>query len=596
MLLSLHVLGQEDSCAVEFYYEQIDTTVFHFEAVSDPDTGNFAWTFGDGMTTTGSSPVHNFDSANTFEVCVEYTDSVDGCTASWCDTVYSGAGFCYADFYAEQDTNALAWTFYPDPDGLPPYDFEWFVNDSLITSDSIMNYTFSDFGTSVVCLSVTTNTGCVDTACHVISIPPDTCSVNYTVSIEGNTAQFNAEVYGAGPFSYAWYVNAAPEGTSEELIYPFPEEGAYDVCIEVTTNSDCQASYCDVFTYTAPDTCAADFMAVPDGLSCEFIALPGGSFPYAYAWYIEDTLAGTDSIIGVEFPESGGYKICLEIEDSTGCLAEFCDTVFVEAPPDTCSVSFTWQLSELSGTFEANVSGESPYDFSWFVDGNEVGGIPGTQQMQYTFPAQDTFNVCVEVETGTGCVAEYCEEISTYQDDTTYYLSGNVWQDGNYLSGGIITCYLVPEMQATGNAFIESGTYMLEGLQPGNYKLKSHSDDEAFADTYFGNTTEESEAAIIVLQGNTWDVDIVMQSASEIDAMNQHDFAVWPNPFKDKIWIQMPGAGTGQMVVYNAVGDNIFSRPINEKEIVNLPHVPHGLYVIEVTARDRIFRKEIMRY
>jgi len=83
-------------CNAYFTY-QVNNANVHFHAISSSNTTTtlFAWDFGDGNTSGIPNPVHSYLNYGTYTVCLTVTDSLSGCTDTFCQqiTVGNSGGF-----------------------------------------------------------------------------------------------------------------------------------------------------------------------------------------------------------------------------------------------------------------------------------------------------------------------------------------------------------------------------------------------------------------------------------------------------------------------------------------------------------------------
>ncbi len=78
-------------CNAQFYHyaNPHDPDSVHFYPATNGSTARYAWTFGDGTTSTVKAPWHHYAAYGTYIVCLTVTDTTAGgvCTDTKCDTV-----------------------------------------------------------------------------------------------------------------------------------------------------------------------------------------------------------------------------------------------------------------------------------------------------------------------------------------------------------------------------------------------------------------------------------------------------------------------------------------------------------------------------
>ena len=158
---------------------------------TDYSAGNivsWAWSFGDGTTSTLQNPSHIFYSPGFYTICLTVTDSNGfNCSYNYCETNYidtawwgnspwGNGNYCDAQFYAMQDSTVPGMVYIVDLSYGSNLYYTWtFVsNDGTINQTISSQYpflTFNQFGCFNVCLTVTDTMGnCQDSYCDSICV------------------------------------------------------------------------------------------------------------------------------------------------------------------------------------------------------------------------------------------------------------------------------------------------------------------------------------------------------------------------------------------------------------------------------------------
>jgi len=502
--------AQGDSCFVEFTYQQMDPYLFQFQSFSVPDSTNYFWNFGNGESSDNPNPLHDYSSPGIYEVCLSIYDSVSGCDAVYCDSLFVGPDTCQVDFMVEYSAEEQEYGFYPVADGMPPYAYTWYVDGNPVSSDSVLFYQFNEPGTHSVCIELETSTGCVAEHCEDVFVEEPPCGVSYNLEIVDEYYLFTALPDGQEPFFYTWYLNSEPVGDSAQLELGFGEEG----------------------------------------------------------W----------------------YSVCIEAEDANGCMSEYCDSFFVELP-DTCSVEFEYSLEEFTAQFDALVSGEAPIGYLWTIDDVPVST---TDSLNYEFPVNGEYEICLSIETITGCTGTYCETISIdATNGSGYLLSGSV----SPLEAGMdvsLECYRGSTEAVFASVMTSKGSFDFENLPAGDYYLRAVPSGENFNPTWFGNTTLATEAEKISLDGNTWDVDIFLQTSAVNGLLSQNVFSIYPNPFAERLVLKNNSSQAILYRIYDARGQLMMVGICSANKRLKTSALNSGMYILEIRTNGRTFHQKII--
>ena len=85
-------------------------------------------------------------------------------------------------------------------------------------------------------------------------------------------------------------------------------------------------------------------------------------------------------------------------------------------------------------------------------------------------------------------------------------------------------------------------------------------------------------------------------AVSTNNAFNEDYFSIYPNPVDDKIFIQTNSPFNGEIIIYNANGQLMYSRKINNSSIIeiNSLNLPNGLYYTSLLSKGLSYNKKII--
>jgi hypothetical protein len=307
--------------------------------------------------------------------------------------------------------------------GTSPYTYQWYVNGTAVTGATLSSWTFtpSYSGFYDVYANVTDNTGFVaESNVALVTVnPPPLVSVSPTpvVMDVGQSQLFTSAVTGgASPYSYQWYVNAAPVSGASSPTWTFKpaSQGVYAVYVNITdlTGAVTASATVSVTVNGQPSVSILPTSIVLDvGQSQTFTSnVTGGTSPYSYQWFMNGSMVASTNSSSWAFTPSlpGSYiEIYVEITDSNGTQATSnIANVNVNASP-SLSISPSSSAIPLgqSQTFNSTVSGgTSPYSYQWFLNGTAVSGAYFSE-WTFTPTSQGSYTIYANVTDSNGVQA-----------------------------------------------------------------------------------------------------------------------------------------------------------------------------------------------
>ncbi|HEY8257099.1 MAG TPA: PKD domain-containing protein [Gemmatimonadales bacterium] len=166
----------------------LDCTFTDLSSDTDGSVDGYAWTFGDGGTSTSQNPVHSFAAANTYDVTLTVTDN-DGDATSKTKQVTVTApapGGPTADF--DISCNSLDCTFTDASTG-NVVSWAWSFTDGFTATTQDVSHTFTASGvaTHTATLIVTDNNGLTSTKATEFTVSP---AATLQCADAGNPNQF----------------------------------------------------------------------------------------------------------------------------------------------------------------------------------------------------------------------------------------------------------------------------------------------------------------------------------------------------------------------------------------------------------------------
>jgi len=229
-------------CQAMFAWFPEDLTVM-FNDLSSGSPDIYSWDFGDGTVSNEQNPVHTWQQAGTYSVCLSIFNSLTLCESTYCDFINVGNTLpdCIAD-YAYQQLEGNTYSFTNLSTGLID-DVIWdFGDGSPFSHETNPVHTWEQAGIYHVCLAVISNyTGCQDVRCLNITVGDtiSACQAAFSVrfdSIPGNINHywFIDESSGQNISSWYWDFGDGTISFLQHTEHTFAQGGTYNVCLSVS--------------------------------------------------------------------------------------------------------------------------------------------------------------------------------------------------------------------------------------------------------------------------------------------------------------------------------------------------------------------------
>jgi len=414
-------------CSADFVSNPDIAGGFHFYGQSVGTGLSYAWDFGDGNTSTLSTPYHAYANPGTYSVCLTI-DNGNGCIDTYCDSVTTAnASACsplFTQLYHLGTTVHLSYV--PNASFITTL-YSWDFGDGSIASGQIVNHTYTAPGTYLVCITANdVSTGCIATYCDSVVVSNsqgvggssgsgNNCQANFSSSLDIAGSYYFYDFSVGSGLSYAWNFGDGDTSTLANPYHTYANPGTYSVCLTIDDGNGCIDTYCDslVVSNTTP-TCNAIFTQLP--LSGATVTLFGsGSIgsTYVHSWDFGDGNTGSGASVNHTYAASGTYYVCYTVSNATiGCTDTYCDSVVVNGgasggPP--CDAEF-FTIIDPNGLVDfINDSFGSGLAYAWdFGDGHTSTDF----EPYHAYANPGTYFVCLTVNNGSGCVDTYCDSVA----------------------------------------------------------------------------------------------------------------------------------------------------------------------------------------
>ncbi len=304
----------------------------------------YQWNFGDGMTDSIPSPVHQFSTAGDFPVSLNIT-SLFECKDSISKTLEikpsPGVDFSHSILCASKQTqfNDLSIT----SPIFPIINWNWNFGDGITSILSNPIHIYSDTGTYVVSLTAQSLNGCRQTKTDTVIVypSPQTYFLNDTICAKTMNQFTDSTVLTNDSISnWFWYIDNSLQSTDQNPQFYFQNTGTYLISLIAQSSHQCRDSISKTITvFAAP---SSDFSFYPE------IGTPNYSLSFTtdsdliYDWDFGDNFSSTEQNPQHLFTDSGSYTVTLITTNSFECHDTTEKTILIVNPVyDIAIINFT---------------------------------------------------------------------------------------------------------------------------------------------------------------------------------------------------------------------------------------------------------------
>ncbi len=378
-------------------------------------TMTYSWRFGDGGTSTLTTPVHSYALEGSYTVTLIATSNnscVDSTTKTL--TVYAKPSPAFAVTNAGQCVNNNSFTFTNNSTiSSGTLSYNWSFGDSGTSSATSPSHVYGATGTYLVKLVATSSNGCKDSITQSVTVQPKpTASLSVNSSsqcLPGNSFTFtNTSSITSGTLNYYWTFGDGGTSTSVSPTHSYSAAGTYVVRMVATSNNGCiDSAKQNVVVSPKPSPAFGVNGASQCLVSNNFTftnnsSISSGSM--SYSWSFGD--GGTSTAISPSYvyTAAGTYSVRLIATSSSGCKDSTKQTITVRPKP-VMSLAVNTSNQCLPGnnfTF-TNTSSVTfgTLSFSWtFGD----GGTSTAVSPSHSYAAAGTYTVRLIATSNGGCI------------------------------------------------------------------------------------------------------------------------------------------------------------------------------------------------
>jgi PKD repeat protein len=398
----------------------------------------YAWTFGDGGTSTAQNPSHTYTVAGAYQAVLSVTDAAGGHTTATTSTItVTGplAASAQASPLAGDAPLSVAFTGAPSG-GAGGYTFAWAFGDGAASTAQSPTHLYGAAGTFTASFTVTDRVGATATATVTVVVAPSLAATATASATQGDAplgVAFSGGVTGGlAPYTYSWSFGDGASSPAQNPSHTYGAAGSYHVVLTVTDANHVTVSATPItIAVTAPPTvfASASPRTGDSPMSVTFsVTTTGGLAPYAYAWDFGDGSRDTSAGPTHTYAAAGAYTASVSVTDATGVTATSTVGVTVNPPPGLAtSADRTEGDAPLAVAFTATATaGTLPYGYAW--------------------------------DFGDGTVSTAANPVHTYTSSGTYAARLTVTDAaGRHAVASALTITVHPTLQATAAASVATG-------------------------------------------------------------------------------------------------------------------------------------------
>ncbi|MFL5753456.1 MAG: PKD domain-containing protein, partial [Bacteroidia bacterium] len=374
----------------------------------------YAWDFGDGATSTVTSPTHTYSGAGTYNAELVVT-ATGGCKDSITQVVTVNANPVPA-FTSTVACESTATAFTNTTPANPLIAaWSWNFGDAGTSPVQTPGHTYGAAGTYTTTLTATTASipGCTGTFTAQVIVNPNPVP-NFTANAPcpgANTVYTNntPALPAINTWSWDFTSDGAADNTTQSPSTVLPGAGTYTTTLTATTTNGCVGTYSTTVTVNPNPVPDFTYTAVCDGASLPYTNTTA-AVPAIASWDWDFTTDGisdnSSQTPSNSFASAGTYTTTLTATTTFGCVGTYSATVVVNPNPVPSFTSLS--VCQGTGTPFTNNTPAVPAIGNWDWDFTTDGVSDNTLQTpSNTFPVAGTYTTTLTATTTNGCVGTY---------------------------------------------------------------------------------------------------------------------------------------------------------------------------------------------
>lgn len=357
-----------------------DSTRFltaHFTNLSDGAISSYHWDFGDGQTSTQTSPIHHYTQAGNYEVKLTVFDNFCKKTIIK-DSIQICPDTAQLGFSSTNVGQSFSFTDTSISNG---YDFQWDFGDGVNANGTNVTHRYSQGGIYTACLYVTDSCR-IDTICQTFTVCNDTLEADFGQTNTAYAVAFTDSSINAN--SILWdFGDGTQDSISTNPIHTYTTPGYYTVCMIV--EDDCNIDTLCQTVGICLDTATSGFSFVDNVTTVNFTS--SAQHATTHAWDFGDGNTSNSINPNHTYQQPGTYNVCLVVTND--CYTDtLCQTVSVCL--NTTQASFNYSDTLTTVSFTSTSAHATSYLWN-FGDGS----FSTLQNPTYSYQQYGKYVVCL---------------------------------------------------------------------------------------------------------------------------------------------------------------------------------------------------------
>jgi PKD repeat protein len=289
----------------------------------------WAWSFGDGGTSTAQNPVHTYTSTGMYTVTLSAVNSAGSSTVSKDGyiTVASSSSAPVASFVATETSGTSPFAVqFVDSSANSPSSWVWSFGDGSTSTVQNPSHTYVIAGTYTVTMTAT-NAGGSSTVTRSdyitveLTTPVASFKANTTSGTPPLVVQFT-DTSSDTPTSWYWYFGDGGTSAVQDPVYEYDDAGTYTVVLTVAnsvgSNTTSMAKYINITAILSPvPSFTADITSGTVPLTIQFTDTSTYS-PTSWEWSFGDGSTSTLQNPKHQYTAPGSYSVTLTATNTGG--------------------------------------------------------------------------------------------------------------------------------------------------------------------------------------------------------------------------------------------------------------------------------------
>ncbi len=480
----------------------------------DPDTtiALWYWNFGDAGSgsanqSNAQNPVHEFSTSGTFDSELVVVNAF-GCSSEYSKLIE--VTLPVADFTTNNNTPCpgipVQFTDVSNPFGANIVNWAWDFGDGTTSTQQNPTHTYSNSGSYITTLFITTNTGCVATKTKTVTIgtgptanftfTPETC-----IGFETQFTDISGTTYAAPIQNRLWDFGDGNFSTLPNPVHTYTLASTYNVSLAVTDLNGCTStSIKPVKIFSQPIANFSYSITNCNQIQFNDLSICMDTLVTSWLWNFGDQSSGFQNVSNLKNPQhiyyqAGIYTITLISYSATGCSDTTYQTLEIIIPTVEFESSVACNGNNTLFTDQTVSNGTPITNWFWqFGDGN-TSSLKNPSNL-YTFAGN--YSVILSVSNVQGCQASKTKVVYVLPKPTADFTfdtpcKGNAthFTDASYSAGNVSIAAWVWDFGDGNTSNLQNPIHTYEFA--GNYQVSLSitdvngcSDDTLMAVTVYG--------------------------------------------------------------------------------------------------------------